>query len=80
MDGKGGEGGEGMAVPQKFFVVEAKQMDQEVEDEGVIELEKKTILQYLSNLFRVLLLQLLLSAELLEGGRKAAVPSDNTRN
>ena len=50
-------------------------MDEEVEDEGVIELEKETVLQYLSNLFGVLLLQLLLRAELLKRGRKAAVPS-----
>jgi hypothetical protein len=45
--------------PQKLLIVKAEQMQQEVEHEGVIELEEKTILENLSDFFGVFLLELL---------------------
>ncbi len=53
-----GGGGGGAPGPEKLFIIEAKQMDKKVDDEGIVELEKETIFQYLSNLLGILLLQL----------------------
>ncbi len=52
---EGGRGGEG---PEQLLVIETEQVDEEVEDEGVIKLEKKAVFQYLSDFLRVLLLEL----------------------
>ena len=62
--------------PEEFLVVETEEMDEEVENEGVVELEKKTVLQYLSRLLGILLFELLLRAELFERRGQAGIPND----
>jgi hypothetical protein len=54
-------------------------MDEEVDDKGVVHLEKKTVLQYLSNLLGVLLLELLGCAKLLERRCKAAITDEEQK-
>jgi hypothetical protein len=49
-------------------------MHQKIHDQGVIKLEKKTVLQYLSRFFWVFLFKLLGRAKLLQRHHHAAVP------
>ena len=43
-----------------LFVIEAKQVDEEVYDEGVVELEQEAVLEDLAHLFWVLLFELMI--------------------
>jgi hypothetical protein len=65
----------GYLLPQKLLIIEAKQVHEEVDHEGVIELEQEAVLQNLSDFFWVLLLQLLGGAKLFQRRSERAVPN-----